>query len=97
MAQIMTPVRCATLQMYALFQSLYLGCLQALYPEKHQELEDVLRVAETPDHLQAALTQLKGAMDKRGLHYDDLSGRPKNLCALLPLISSPKSDSFFAS
>lgn len=47
----------------------------------------MLRVAQTPDHLQAALTQLKGAMDKRGLHYDDLSGRPKNLCALPPLFS----------
>lgn len=46
----------------------------------------MLRVAQTPDHLQAALTQLKGAMDKRGLHYDDLSGRPKNLCAPLLLV-----------
>ncbi len=31
--------------------------------------------------LEAALTQLKSTMDVKKLHYEDLSGRPKNLCA----------------
>ena len=44
----------------------------------------MLREAQSRGHLQDCLTQLKGAMEARGLHYEDLSGRPKNLCASLP-------------
>lgn len=54
-------------------------CFQVLHPVEHGELEATLREAQSRGHLQDCLTQLKGAMDARGLHYDDLSGRPKNL------------------
>ena len=55
--------------------------LQVLHPAEHGELEAALKEAQSQGHLQDRLTQLKCAMDARGLHYDDLSGRPKNLCA----------------
>ena len=51
-----------------------------LHPGEHRELEAKLKEPQSRVRLEAALTQLKGAMDAKAVHYEDLSGRPKNLC-----------------
>ena len=53
---------------------------QVLHPGEHRELEAKLKEPQSRVRLEAALTQLKGAMDAKDVHYEDLSGRPKNLC-----------------
>ena len=52
-----------------------------LHPGEHRELEAKLKEPQSRVRLEAALTQLKSTMDAKQLHYEDLSGRPKNLCA----------------
>lgn len=57
-----------------------------LHPAEHQELAAGLREAQSRGDLQDVLMTLKGAMDAKGLHYEDLSGRPKNLCVFHPTV-----------
>ena len=62
---------------------------QVLHPGEHRELEAKLKEPQSRVRLEAALTQLKGAMDAKDVHYEDLSGRPKNLCAPPALLPRP--------
>ncbi len=61
-----------------------------LHPGEHRELEAKLKEPQSRVRLEAALTQLKGAMDAKSVHYEDLSGRPKNLCVAIIHITCEK-------
>ena len=60
---------------------------QVLHPLEHRELEAKLKEPQSRVRLEAALTQLKSTMDAKKLHYEDLSGRPKNLCVSLHILA----------
>eukprot|EP00210_Caulerpa_lentillifera_P000175 g170.t1 len=57
-------------------------CFSVLHPEAHEVLltEYNRKLASfSESKLQGVLNQLKSALDERGVRYEDLSGRPKNL------------------
>jgi ppGpp synthetase/RelA/SpoT-type nucleotidyltranferase len=54
-------------------------CFQYLHPAEHAELQRKLGEVQQQGTLEEALNILKGAMESKGIDYEDLSGRPKNL------------------
>jgi len=57
-------------------------CFAILHPQEHAQLKaayDAKVAWFTGEHLQDVLNELKMALDRQGIEYEDISGRPKNL------------------
>ena len=53
--------------------------VQVLHPREHAELEGKLHESQRRGALEQCLDVVKHSMEERGIAYEDLSGRPKNL------------------
>lgn len=54
-------------------------CLKALFPEEYRELHARLEGPTQRTRIEQTLNSLKASLEARGIAYEDLSGRPKNL------------------
>ena len=50
-----------------------------LYPEEHSRVAAMVRSRQDPEALEATVQAVKAGMEAKGIKYEDISGRPKNL------------------
>lgn len=53
-----------------------------LYPEEHARVAALVRSRQDPAALEAMVATVKAGLEARGIQYEDISGRPKNLYGL---------------
>ena len=53
-----------------------------LYPEEHARVAALVRSRQDPAALEALVATVKAGLEARGIQYEDISGRPKNLYGL---------------
>lgn len=50
-----------------------------LHPKECEDVRSQVRSRQDPAALEATVSSIKAALDERGIKYEDISGRPKNL------------------
>uniref|UniRef100_A0A7S3R7J4 RelA/SpoT domain-containing protein n=1 Tax=Dunaliella tertiolecta TaxID=3047 RepID=A0A7S3R7J4_DUNTE len=50
-----------------------------IHPEEHRALSEQVAQRQDSEALEATITRIKAGLDARGVQYEDISGRPKNL------------------
>ena len=50
-----------------------------LNPAEHRRVADMVSSRQDPTALEATVQTIKAGLEKRGIKYEDISGRPKNL------------------
>ena len=50
-----------------------------LYPSEHRRVANLVSSRQDPAALEATIQAIKAGLEQRGIKYEDISGRPKNL------------------